>query len=313
MPASIDSPSRRNLTRKALRPHGGFTLIELVFAITITGILAGITSVFIMRPVQGYFDLSRRAALVDASESALRRMARDIRIALPNSVRITNTSGGGFALELIPIVDGGKYTTTGAVSVKINLHGDFDQDFDNLGCFHAIAPGTYTNYRIVINNLGTSGYDAYASPQINKQGNTTGVITAGGVTITITNNAGANCPSTGDQHIHFSQNHAFLDSSPQNRFFVVEKPVTYLCDKAAGTLTRYASYDFQSSQLTTAAALNALPGVTSALVANRISACSVSTSAQDVRNRGLATLDLSLAESGETVRLIHQAQLDNSR
>lgn len=307
MPASVDSPSRRNLTRKALRPHGGITLIELVFAITITGILAGITSVFIVRPVEGYFDLSRRAALVDATESSLRRMARDIRIALPNSVRITNTSGGGFALELVPIVDGGKYTTTGATSVKINLQGNFDADFDNLGCFHTITPGTYTNYRIVINNLGTTGFDVYTST------GSQAVMSVAGLTITITDNVGASCPTTGDQHIHFSANHAFLDSSPQNRFFVVEKPVTYLCDKAAGTLTRYANYAFQSSQPTTAAVLNGLSGVTSALVANRISACSVTTSAQDVRNRALVTLDLSLAQSGETVRLIHQAQLDNSR
>ncbi len=308
------SVAHRSARRSAPGRHGGITLIELIVTITVTGIIAGIVSVFIVRPVEGYFDLSRRAALVDASESALRRMARDIRIALPNSVRITNTSGGGFALELVPIVDGGKYTTTGAASARLNLQRNFDQDFDNLGWFHAIVQGTYTKYRIVINNLGTTGFDVYASgAQFSPQGNTAGVISAGGLTLTISDNTGASCPIIGDQHIHLSANHAFLGSSPQNRLFVVEKPVTYLCDKAAGTLTRYASYDFQSSQPTTAAVLNGLSGVTSALVASRISACSVTTSTQDVRNRGLVTLDLSLAESGETVRLIHQAQLDNSR
>ena len=229
----------------------GATLVELVVVIVIAGIVASVASVFISRPVQGYVDLGRRATLsqaprpsfspgsrtpathalraapgrstrggghratlVDAAESAVRRMARDIRTALPNSARVTNTPGGGFALELVPIVDGGKYTTDGAGEIKINLHGNFDADFDNLGCFQVIAPGTYTNYRIAINNLGTSGFNVYTTT------GASGVITPVGLQITVTNNAGATCsPSSpfgtvGDQHIHFNANHAFSDSSP---------------------------------------------------------------------------------------------------
>lgn len=298
--------------RAALPRDRGFTLLEMIVTIVIAGIVAGMLSIFIVKPIQGHTDLSRRAALVDAAENALRRMARDLRLALPNSVRVTNSTGG-FALELLPIIDGGKYTTTGATSVKINLQGDFDADFDNLGCFQDITPGAYSTYRIVINNLGTPGFDAYAGTTINKQGKTAGVITSVGLTITITNNLGASCPTVGDQHIHLSADHAFLDSSPQNRFFVVDKPVTYLCDKTSGTLTRYADYPVQASQPATAAQLNGLAGVTSALVTDSISACSITSTSADMRNRGLATLDLALAKDGETLRLIHQVQLDNSR
>lgn len=310
MHGRADGRERSNGT---LCKGAGATLVELVVVIVIAGIVASVASVFISRPVQGYVDLSRRATLVDAAESAVRRMARDIRTALPNSARITNTPGGGFALELVPIVDGGKYTTDGQGEVKINLHGNFDADFDNLGCFQVIAPGTYTNYRIAINNLGTTGFNVYTTT------GASGVITPVGLQITITNNAGATCsPSSpfgtvGDQHIHFNTNHAFSDSSPQNRFFVVETPITYLCDRVNGTLTRYANYAMQATQPATAAALNALSGVTSALVADRVSACSIRMVDQDVRNRGLVSLDLSISQDGETIRLIHQAQLDNSR
>ncbi len=303
----------RFLPRRAALPRSrGFTLLELIVTIVIAGIVAGMLSIFIVKPIQGYTDLSRRAALVDAAEGALRRMARDLRLALPNSVRVTNSTDG-FALELLPIIDGGKYTTSGATSVKINLQGSFDADFDNLGCFQNITPGVYSTYRIVINNLGTAGFDAYEPLTLGKQGITLGVITPVGLTITITNNTGASCPTIGDQHINFSANHAFLDSSPQSRFYVVEKPISYLCDKANGTLTRYANYPVQTSQPVTAAALNGLSGVTSALVTDSIGACSVTSTAADVRNRGLATLDLTLSKDGETIRLIHQVQLDNSR
>lgn len=299
--------------RTALPRGRGFTLVEMIVVIAIAGIVASMLLLFFMKPFQEYVDMGRRAALVDTAESALRRMARDLRIALPNSVRVTNSSNG-FALELLPIIDGGKYTTTGATFAKINLYGNFDMDFNNLGCFQNITPGVYSNYRIVVNNLGTTGFDAYGPLTYNKQGNATGIITPVGLTITITDNTGADCnQDLGDQHIHFSANHAFLDSSPQNRFYVVEKPVSYLCDKTNGTLTRYADYPAQTSQPATAAALNALAGAASAVVADSIDACSITSASVDTRNRSLVTLDLALAKEGETIRLIHQVQQDNSR
>lgn len=290
----------------------GFTLIEMIMVVVIAGIVAAMLLLFFMKPFQEYTDLGRRAALVDAAESALRRMARDVRIALPNSIRVTNSTNG-FAMELWPIIDGGKYVTQGAASAKINLHGDFDKDWDNLGCFQNITPGVYTTYHIVINNLGITGFDAYGPLDINRQGNATGVITKVGETITISDNPGASCPTLGTQHISLGNNHAFLDSSPRNRMYLVEKPVSYVCDKASGTLTRYADYPIQASQPATAATLDSLPGVTSALVTDSVESCVVTSSSVDVRNRSLVTLDLALSKEGEVIRLIHQAQQDNSR
>lgn len=290
----------------------GFTLIEMIMVVAIAGIVAAMLLLFFMKPFQEYADLGRRAALVDAAESALRRMARDVRIALPNSIRVT-TSTNGFFLELWPIIDGGKYVTQGAASEKINLHGDFDQDWDNLGCFQNISPGVYTTYHIVINNLGTPGFDAYGPLTLNRQDNATGVITKAGETITISDNPGASCPTLGTQHISLGDNHAFLDSSPRNRMYVVEKPVSYVCDKTSGTLTRYADYPIQASQPVAAATLDSLPGVTSALVTDSIESCLVTSSSVDVRNRSLVTLDLTLSKEGERIRLIHQVQQGNSR
>jgi len=68
----------------------GFTLIELIVVIVIVGILSALGGQFIVAPVTGYVDLSRRARLVDQAEMALRRMQRDIRHALPNSIPAVN-------------------------------------------------------------------------------------------------------------------------------------------------------------------------------------------------------------------------------
>ena len=52
----------------------GFTLVEAIIVIVITGILAAIVAVFIRAPVDGYFDSVRRAELTDTADVALRRL-----------------------------------------------------------------------------------------------------------------------------------------------------------------------------------------------------------------------------------------------
>lgn len=296
--------------------NSGFTLVEVVTTITITAILAAVVAVFITRPIQGYQDLGRRAALVDAAESSLRRMARDLRSALPNSVRVTNLGGGGFALELLPTLDGAKYNTkAGSADEKLSFKGD--DKFDILGCFHnpAIALGVINPLRIVINNLGTAGSDVYADAGL-AVGSESVITPASGMTITLSVNPGPGaCGVSGNRHhIEFDPQHNFRGGvSTNQRLFVVTTPVTYLCNPATGTLTRYANYTIQASQPTTAAVLNGLPGITSSLVADHLSACGVTTSAADISNRAIAMLDLSLSDQGEQIRLIHQVRLDNSR
>ena len=51
------------------------------------------------------FASARRAALTDTADTAVRRMARDIRKALPNSIRQTSDQ----CVEFIPTKTGGRY------------------------------------------------------------------------------------------------------------------------------------------------------------------------------------------------------------
>ena len=70
----------------------GFTLVEAIIVIVITGILAVVAARFIDRPIQQYLDLGRRAELADGANSAIRRMSRDLHLALPNSIRQSNAN-----------------------------------------------------------------------------------------------------------------------------------------------------------------------------------------------------------------------------
>jgi MSHA biogenesis protein MshO len=87
-----------------MRTHG-FTLIELVIVIAITGIIAAIVTVFLVPAINGYLMAQRLGTLSDMADTALRRMGRDIRSAVPNSIRWPNNQ----CFELVPTSTGGRY------------------------------------------------------------------------------------------------------------------------------------------------------------------------------------------------------------
>ncbi|WP_339367009.1 prepilin-type N-terminal cleavage/methylation domain-containing protein [Cellvibrio sp. OA-2007] len=84
----------------------GFTLIELIAVIVILSILATIGTGFVVKTMESYQRTQTRALIVNTSRQALERMTRQLRIALPYSVRITNT---GSCVEFMPIAAGGNY------------------------------------------------------------------------------------------------------------------------------------------------------------------------------------------------------------
>src|SRR6185503_18991127 len=87
---TISTRDPRSTTHGFLR-EGGVTLIEMIMVIMITGILAAVSVVFLRGPVEGYVDVARRAELTDIADTALRRITRDLRTALPNSIRVTES------------------------------------------------------------------------------------------------------------------------------------------------------------------------------------------------------------------------------
>ena len=87
-----------------LRAAAGFTLVELVLVIMIGSIMAVALAVF-MRPAFESFLASRaRAELASSATQALRRMQRDVRAAVPNSIRTPSAS----CFELVPTASGGR-------------------------------------------------------------------------------------------------------------------------------------------------------------------------------------------------------------
>ena len=255
----------------------GFSLTEAIMVIVITGILASMVAVFIQKPVQGFFDTARRAALVDTADTVLRRISRDLREALPNSVRLS----GSTALEFLHMRSAGRYREQGPGDIL-----DFtsaDTSFDVLGPPVSVQTGD----SVVVYNLGiAAGASAY-----------TGATSATDVRRVYSGASGSL------SNLTITSVNKFPFSSPAKRFQVVDTPVSYVCSGAQ--MRRYSGYAILSGQPVP-------PAVTGALIADKLSSCNFGYAAGPTEREALVTISLALTDSGETVTLVYQVHVNNA-
>jgi MSHA biogenesis protein MshO len=261
----------------------GVTLIEMIIVIAITAIIASAVAVFIGRPVEGYADAARRAEMTDIADTALRRITRDLRTALPNSIRITQV-GSVYYLEYLETTGGGRYRAQ-VDSSGLGTILDFTApagSFDVIGTMPTFVGGE----SIVIYNLANSGATANAY---------------GG------DNLGAYSSSTATT-ITLSPAKQFPFPSPGKRFQVVDYAVTYVCNPPAGELRRYWNYGILAAQPTPPVTAN------NALLASNVAACSFTYATSGTAQReGVVSLTLKIQESGsaDLIQLFQQAHVTN--
>jgi MSHA biogenesis protein MshO len=275
-------------------PHNqqsGFTLVEMIMVIVITGIIGGMVAVFLKAPIQQYMDVARRAEITDIADTAVRRMARDVRTAVPNSVRFTICTAP--CVEFIPTKDGGRYRAgldAGGSGDVLNFGGS-DNAFDMI---NGVVPvSVAVNDYIVIGSTQSDGVPPYLETNAGVLRKVTNV-TAPTITFTA-----IGLPS-------------WAELSSQ-RFDVVDgtqKAVTYACvgggvvnGDGVGKLMRYSNYGF-----------NVAPtSVTPAILASKVD-CTKTSIDYDIPNQrfGLLAIRLTLTSGGESVSLYNEIHVNNA-
>jgi MSHA biogenesis protein MshO len=273
----------------------GFTLIELIVVILILGILSSVFFTIIRDPVTQYVQLEQRTNMVDIAETALLRMTREIRLALPNSVRVT----AGATVEFLRTLDGGRYRAKPGGAGPALCGGSVAQDrlrfsqttdcFEVLGALVNVASivtgATQANCIssaadcLVIFNTGQAGADAY-------NGDNLAVITANFLTTNSLEFAGA-AP--------------FPFQSPRQRFYVVDTPVSYVC--SGSEIRRIDNYSITGG----------VGAATGDLLVNQVTGCNFTYDPGTASRASLVTLSITITDSnlGQSVTLLQQAHVDN--
>ena len=295
--------------------QAGFSLLELILVIVLLGVLASGAGLLITTPIQAYSDQVRRTQLVDQADMSLRQIARDIRHALPNSVRFQNI-GAGWALEMVNTVGGSRYRDEAGGDYT----GDEDAlDFTNLDVsFNLLGLLSITafeaSHRLVVYNTASADIYADITDTITPyEGIVTPKISAAAPVFSLTLSVNSPLTSDDEHTIVMDPGFLFTRQSPGQRIFVIDGPISYVCDPSANNtrIDRYTGYDYQNPQVSTNAALSVLNGTRAGAVATQVTKCSISYQAGTGQRGGIVTLGITVSDAGESLSLLHQVHVAN--
>ncbi len=269
------------LKASVIRDQRGFTLLELIIVIAVIGVIGAVVAIFLKSSIDAYFASARRAALTDVADTALRRMARDIRKALPNSIRNPNPQ----CLEFIPTKTGGRYRAEDDVGGDGDILNfvQADTSFNMLGRNSDLPVDQQirVNDVVAVYNLGILGANAYAADNTSR---VTGVVNGTESSISIVSKR-------------------FPLALGGKRFHVIpadENVVAYVC-----------SNDGKLRRTVRAFAAAACPA-TGAILASHVGSCNFVYNGADLERNEPARLSITLTDSGETIRLYHQIYVNNT-
>ncbi|EWH08753.1 methylation site containing protein [Catenovulum agarivorans DS-2] len=219
----------------------GFTLIELILAIVVLGIVSVTTSKFIGWGATYYVDVSERQLVLDDSRFIIERLTRELRMAVPYSLRTLNDSNNNTAcLEYVPVVNSGKYLTA------------------------PISPASDSQITLVSPTVGTISSNSQLSIYPTQTADIYTVANQQTFTIDSVNAV----QGDGSQVINFSSNISIAQGSPAKRYYQWTTPVSYCLENS--NIYRYQNYTATTNQLNPTQ-LKAATNVNYSLMAENVS------------------------------------------
>jgi MSHA biogenesis protein MshO len=269
---------------KDIRLQQGFSLIELIVVIVLLGIISVGTTGFIVSSVKGFSDQSRRQGIASAGRAAMDRLVREVRNALPNSVR-TASDASGTCLEYIPVQEATQY-----IDVPVGT----TSDTLSVVPFSETPDITANQSRVAVYPISTAavyregGFGAISSAISSSPAS---LVSANAVTLSL-NSA-----------------HQFERESPRQRLFIVDQPVSVCV--VGDRLYRYTRYTRSATQLTPSSLPTIEPN--RALLAYPVTATTPFRVVDATLQRNaLVLMEFAVESQGESLLIQQEVQIRNA-
>ena len=266
----------------------GFTLVEMVTVILILGILVVGVSSFIIFGTRIFVESSSVDQVLSQSRFAVERMTRELRSALPNSVRLNSDSLTYQCVEFVPIEASTTYLTMPIIPAAAASTGIVILD--------NTASAIRVNQFAWIYPLVDA--DVYSSARQKRAQVKTIAISGNQVTLTFT------APTR------------FAEASPRQRIYFGSSPVSYCFEKGASgndlQIVRFAGYNFNTVQPNPATMGTGVLMAQS--VANRLNNSNdlpLILTPSSLVNNAMVHLQPRFNVNGETFQYRHQVQVIN--
>ena len=200
----------------------GFTLVEMVTVIIILGVMVLGVSSFVIMGTRIFVESTAVDQVLSQSRFVMERMTREIRNAVPNSLRVTENPATFQCIEFVPIQASASY-----LSLPIS-----PEPTSSTGTVMTPSLDIMPDHRMLVYPLSES--HIYSATPTASEGRLFDIDEYDSTTNTI----------TFDRAVRFSE------ASPRTRFFMVDNAVSY-CFLANGNIRRYTSYNmFNATQPT---------------------------------------------------------------
>lgn len=275
-----------------IKASKGFTLVEIIVVIVISGIIGGLVAMIIGRTTSSYHALDRRDKLQSSARYAVERISREIRHALPNSICTfdgSNCNSSSDRLYFVRSYDAGRYQDqpglypSGIAKQPLPILPDTASQFDatsGIGLTQApsnSAVVVYNTNNNLIYNLAANHIFPIAS--IDET-----VDTGGGNLISVLN---------------FAAPIGFPTHSPSRRFLIIEDSAIL--------------FYLQGTNIFRSPTNRTTPNnpTTPRLLLENVEALTFTYNPGQHQRAGLLQIDLTVAENGERVHFVHEAHVYN--
>jgi MSHA biogenesis protein MshO len=304
----MKSPSHNSFN--AITVQSGFTLVELVISVVISGILAVGTISYISGTVDEIDSARTRNQLASAGRTAIDRLALELHNALPNSIRVKDiTAGGRECIEFVSVLGATTYINPSFGGSNLSSFTVVDFIENALVTIPANANGVFgVIYPRTTARLYLDGENAPVRSTLHSITSIVD-ITSPPSAASIENLTTINIDPAG----------RYRRRSPNERFFVVSQPVSFCV--VGDKLYRYSNYGFLENQTVSELPGGGLPNYTSVpdkvLITDSINNFAIPADSlpklaaftvgnQNLARNSLVAIQLRIRTDSETVLLKHE-------